>query len=491
MSPNVDTPFRICVLGDFSGRENRQVCISSDEVARLQSVQIDRDNFESVMQRCGIRLERLLLPSEGESVSLTVESMEHFEPDYLFQGLDVFAKLRELRDRLLDDSTFASAAEEIQSWANVTIDEPNTPSQAEPQTRASESLDVADQGGDFLDQVLDASASQQHDATAEWKRMIQEIAAPYSVAGSDPRQKELLACVDSAIQATMTSLLHQHFYRALESAWRSLHMLVHQLETSPELQVHLVDVSRNELQQDLFSTDQLAETGLYRLLVENTVQTPGADPWTLLVGNFEFGATDDEAALLGRIAKISAAAGATLLTAASNSQTWEPAKVENPDLNALPIAQNETWVSLRKLPETACLGLIWPRYLVRLPYGPETKPVEEFPYQEMEVPESERLLWGNPAFLCATLLGDLFAHSGWDMDIGAPNRLSGLPLWVYSLDGETVIHPCGQCLLTDRLSEALMSQGLITVRSIRDEDSIQLGPLVSFHGTRLLGRWDA
>ncbi len=47
--PDSETPFRIAVLGDFSGRENRGVLD-----ARLQGrkpVVVDRDNFDNVMAR--------------------------------------------------------------------------------------------------------------------------------------------------------------------------------------------------------------------------------------------------------------------------------------------------------------------------------------------------------------------------------------------------------------------------------------------------------
>ena len=59
------------------------------------------------------------------------------------------------------------------------------------------------------------------------------------------------------------------------------------------------------------------------------------------------------------------------------------------------------------------LGLVWPRFLLRLPYGKGTDPISAFDYEEMPPdPQHDGYLWGNPALLCACMLGQAFGQTG-------------------------------------------------------------------------------
>ena len=50
------------------------------------------------------------------------------------------------------------------------------------------------------------------------------------------------------------------------------------------------------------------------------------------------------------------------------------------------------------------LGLALPRFLLRLPYGKDSSPVEEFDFEEMPVgSDHDGNLWGNPAIACVVI----------------------------------------------------------------------------------------
>ena len=54
--------------------------------------------------------------------------------------------------------------------------------------------------------------------------------------------------------------------------------LVRNIETGSQLKLFLIDISKQELAKDLLASDDLISTGIYKLLVEKTVDTPGAGP---------------------------------------------------------------------------------------------------------------------------------------------------------------------------------------------------------------------
>ncbi len=92
----------------------------------------------------------------------------------------------------------------------------------------------------------------------------------------------------------MRAVLHNPDFQALEAVWRATFLLVRQLETGSQLKLYLVDISKQELAADLSSAADLRQSGLYRLLVEQSVETPGAEPWSIIVGNYSFGAGSDD-----------------------------------------------------------------------------------------------------------------------------------------------------------------------------------------------------
>src|SRR5260370_36828504 len=64
------------------------------------------------------------------------------------------------------------------------------------------------------------------------------------------------------------------------------------------------------------------------------------------------------------------------------------------------------WDELRSIPEASYLGLALPRFLLRLPYGAQSSPIDAFPFEEMPpaAPVHSHFLWGNPALACLALL---------------------------------------------------------------------------------------
>jgi len=277
----------------------------------------------------------------------------------------------------------------------------------------------------------------------------------------------------------MRAVLHLPPFQALEAAWRSVWFLISRLESDAQLRLELIDVSKDELLADLLSSSELPLTGAYRLLVEQTVETPGAEPWAAIVGNYTFDSTSADAELLNRLARIAAAAGAPFLAAASPSLLGCKSLAATPDPRDWKLTEDtETvlaWRALRELPEASYLGLALPRFLLRLPYGQQTHAVEGFNFEEMSSPpEHDRYLWGNPAFACALLLAEAFSAEGWSMRPGIYRDIGGLPLHTYSEGGETRAKPCAEALLTERAIEAILDKGIMPLVSLKGQDSVRL-----------------
>jgi type VI secretion system protein ImpC len=435
---------------------------------------VDRDSLDEVMAKLGVEI-RLPLGKAGPPLALRFRELEDFHPDRILERVDLLGRLGEARRQPSDPGASAAAA---------------------PSPTTADLV-----SGDLLDQVLEtteapSSATGPSPDASAWGAFLREIVRPHLVSRDDPRQAEMIAAVDEAAAVLLRAILHHPDFQALESAWRAVWFLVSRLETGEQMQLSLIDVSRDELAADLASGESLRATGTYRLLVEETVETPGAEPWAVLAGNYTFGPGRADAEMLGCLARIARRAGAPFLAAAHPRLLGCASLAETPDPEDWRLraeaGDRKAWQSLRALPEAVSIGLALPRFLLRLPYGPETDPAERLDFDEMPgEPVHEHYLWGNPAVACACLLGQGFGRSGWGMRPGTAQEIGGLPIHVYRSGGEPKATPCAEVVLTQRVAEAILDRGVMPLLSFKGRDTVRPARFQSLADppARLAGRW--
>ena len=490
--PFSETPFRIAILGDFSGRANRGI-FEANTIAQRRAVLVDRDNFDQVLARTGAELQ---LAIGDDALRLHFSELEDFHPDRIYQDLEAFEKLRDLRGRLQDPSTFQQAAAEL-GLRSGSVSELRSAGRS-PAALAPNATRLA--AGSLLDEMIEQTESRlaedrykrKHDEVREF---AQRVAADHVVSTPDARQPEVLRVIDRGIGGLMRAVLHNRDFQALEAIWRATFLLVRQLDTGSQLKLYVIDISKDELAADLKSAADLRDTGMYRLLVEQSVETPGAEPWAIIVGNYALGSEGDDVAVLSRMAQIAHRAHAPFVAEASplllgcDSLTSTPHPRDWKSSN--PLAGD--WAALRRQPEADSVGLALPRFLLRLPYGKKTVPLESFDFDEFpQVPKHEDYLWGNSGFAVALLLAQSFSEAGWDMKPGSVAEIDRLPLHVYEKNGQSESQPCAELLLTEDAAERILDEGLIPLVSFKDRDSVRVMRFQSIAEPlrSLAGPWD-
>jgi type VI secretion system protein ImpC len=461
---------------------------------------IDRDNFDSVLARIAPRLELAPGGEDAFRISLKFGDLDDFHPDRLFEQVQMFQKLRETRQKLNDPTTFAKTASEL---GLVAKQPPAQIAPPPPAHRVSGEDIERVVSGRLLDEMVEQTERRTAEEVPskpadEWTTLLNKIVAPHVVAKADPRQAELVGLIDKATSAQMAALLHAPDFQALEAAWRAVFFLVRNIETDSQLKLFLIDVSKQELAQDLLASSDLSSTGIYKLLVEKTVGTPGAEPWAVMAGNFNFGPTLEDAELLARMAKVAAGAGAPFIAGASPRLLGCDSVLDLPDPRQWKIQMSgetaASWQSLRSSPEARFVGLGLPRFLLRLPYGKDTAAAELFQFEEMPDPAAhENYLWCNSAFACALLLAQSFAEQGWELRPGSILEISGLPVYTHTVEGELRNLPCAEVLLTQTAAEKMMEKGFMPLASLKDQPTVRL---VRFQAiadplSSLAGRWNS
>lgn len=467
--------FRIALMGDFSARANSGKLETGAALGDRKPLKVDCDNVDGVVKRLGIRL-RLPLGAEGAAVELAVNSMDDLHPDQLYSNLSIFSELSGLRQRLKTPSTFAKAAKEVQSWAGVRLPRP-------PRTRPrGGAIPASGKLSDFARLIGAPTVSPK--TASPLDELLKRAVGPHVVKAKDPRQDQLVAAVDSALATTMRLVLHHPDFQCVEALWRSVDLLVRRLETDEHLQVVLYDVTAEELAADLSQADSLEESGLYKLLIEQPAQDAAQGPLAVVIGNYLFEETPPHAELLGRIARIVAQSQSAFIAGVGTSCL--DTKVA--DLHPL---VREAWNALAQMPEAAYLGLTAPRFMLRMPYGKKTDPIESFDFDEFTAQAGlSGMLWGNAAVIGGLLLGATFSKQGAKMQPGSVLTLGDMPFYYYTdSDGDQTALPCTERLLSSRMAELVSQHRFMPLLSMKGRPEVRLAGFGSLAGSVLAGPW--
>lgn len=476
--------FRIALIGDFSGRAMRGELVTGDDLAATKPLRVDVDNLDDLIERMGIKVR---LPIDGDQgdgnqgmVEIEIESIDDFHPDELYDKLEIFEELASLRGRLNNDRTFAAAAKEVRSWAE---DLKPTKRRKKRPSRGT-TVPVGGRLSDFA--RLTGHAVVADTATPDVEDLIKRIVGPFIASETDPDRDRLIAAVDRSLSAAMRAVLHQGDFQSMESIWRGVDLLVRSLETGSALQVVLYDLSAEEIASDLSGTDDLESTGLYKLLVEQPAMDAAQGPLAAILGYYVFDETPPHAELLGRIAKIAAAANAPFVSSISKN-CLDKKKNDTPHPLVL-----EAWANLKELPESKYLALTVPQFLLRLPYGKKSDPISSFVLEEF-TPQTgvSGMLWGNGVLLVGLMLGQTYAKQGLKkMQIGSIMSFGDMPFH-YCVDahGDQIALPCTDRLLSQRMAETVIDSGYIPVLSIQGQPVVRLGSTRSVAGVELAGVW--
>ena len=466
------TAFRLALLGDFSGRASKGIIETGDTLAARKPLKVDVDSLDDVLARLA-PLIVIPLGDEG-SVEVAIASMDDFHPDQIAEALPLFEELLALRRNLQSRAGFDRAAKEVLSWAGA---EPL----AAPETRRARGGAVA------TDRKLSDFArltGRPAIAEASTDDLVRRLIGPYIVPSKDSRQEALVARVDAALSDAMRRVLHHPEFQAAEALWRGVEMLVRGLETGARLQIVLYDISAEELAADLAASDALEDSALYSLLIEQPAADVGAGPLSFLSGFYGFELSPPHADLLGRMAQLAAAAGAPFVAGIG------PDALRTPRHEWHPLVQS-AWTALQQSPAAAYLGLASPRFLLRMPYGKKTDPIDAFAFEEFTRQGGlSGMLWGSPAILVAQLAGMSWLQGGKSMKLGSASVVGDLPVYVYhDADGDQVALPCTERLFTERQAAQIASTGVIPVVSLRGRPEVRVAGFASLAGATLAGRW--
>ena len=293
--------------------------------------------------------------------------------------------------------------------------------------------------------------------------------------------KTRIAQIDELIQLQLDEVLHEPAFQALEASWRGLHYLVDKSETGTHLKIRLLNASKADIVKDIESAVEFDQSALFKQIYEEEYGTYGGNPFSVLIGDYDFGRDPEDIATLTGISGVAAAAHAPFIAAASPELfDWSSFTEMNTPRDLAKIfetAELIKWRSFREGEDSRYVTLTLPRVMMRYPYGPKTKPVDGLNYTEQlsgKVSEHENYLWGNPAYALGARITDAFSKYRWCAAIrGAEGGglVADLPIYTFKTDNGDITFKCPtEVSITDRREKELNDLGFLALCHCKGTD---------------------
>lgn len=357
---------------------------------------------------------------------------------------------------------------------------------ADPSARPKETLV---ESRTLLDTAIAATKQTEPDRTEELLRTLTQTALEGTVSFDRNLTVTLtraMAEIDAKISRQLAAIMHQPAFLQLEGSWRGLKYLVHNTETSTNLKIRVLNVSKRELARDLAKATEFDQSQIFKSIYENEFGTPGGEPYAAMIGDYEFTNHFEDIEMLQSLSGVAAAAFAPFIAAASPKlfgfgdfrDLARPRDLEK----IFDTVEYAKWRSYRDSPDSRFVTLTMPRVLARLPYGRETRSVDAFDFEEApgaaqgerNALDHDQYCWSNAAYVLGSRLTEAFSKTNWATAIrGAENggKVESLPMHVFqSDDGDLDLKCPTEVGITDRRDAELGKLGFLPLCHYKNTD---------------------
>lgn len=295
-----------------------------------------------------------------------------------------------------------------------------------------------------------------------------------------------MTAIDAAMSTQLAAIMHDDAFQKLEGSWRGLHHLVMSSETGSTLKIRVMNIGKRELFKDLDKAVEFDQSQTFKKIYEAEFGSPGGEPYGALIGDYEFTNHPEDIDTLSKMSQVAAAGFAPFLSAAdpkligmdSYSELSKPRDLEKIFLDE----SYAKWRSFRDSEDSRFAVLTMPRSLSRLPYGKNTKVVEEFDYEEVELDEKGNskpvdhgnYAWMNSSYVLGAQMTSAYSKFGWCTAIrGAENggKVEGLPAHIFTADdGDQAMKCPTEIAITDRREAELSKLGFLPLCHYKNTD---------------------
>jgi len=288
-----------------------------------------------------------------------------------------------------------------------------------------------------------------------------------------------IAQIDHLISIQLNEIMHNAAFQKLEGSWRGLKYLMDHSETGTGLKIRVLNATKKELLRDIEKAPEFDQSNLFKKVYEEEYGVFGGSPFGALIGDYEFGKHPEDMALLEGISHIAAQAHAPFVSAAApdllNLESFTHLDRPRDLAKIFDSTEYAKWKSFRQSEDSRYVALCLPRTLGRLPYGKDTRPIDEFAYEEhVDGTDHSKYLWMNAAYSLGTRMTNSFSQYGMCVamrGVEGGGLVEGLPVHnFYTDEGDIALKCPTEVQITDRREKELADLGFVPLVHCKDTD---------------------
>jgi type VI secretion system protein ImpC len=360
---------------------------------------------------------------------------------------------------------------------------------ADSEKKAEGGAEATTQEGSLLEAAISATKQTERSRAEELIRTLAAEAMKGTVTWSKNLNVTInnaISKIDALMSKQLAAVMHTTEFQKLEGSWRGLNHLVMNSETGTSLKIKVLNVSKKDLHKDISKAAEFDQSTIFKKMYENEFGSPGGEPYGALIGDYEFSNHPDDLDLLTGMSNVAAAAFCPFVTAPGPSlfglQSWGELSKPRDLAKIFDSVEYAKWRSFRDSEDSRFVAMVMPRVLSRLPYGKNTKPIDEFAFEEVEVDKrgvakatkTEEYCWMSAAWSMGTTLTKAFSQYGWCTAIrGADSggKVEGLPTHTFLSDDGDVDMKCpSEVGITDRREKELSDLGFLPLCHYKNTD---------------------
>src|ERR1700680_773535 len=288
-----------------------------------------------------------------------------------------------------------------------------------------------------------------------------------------------IAQIDHLLSIQLNEIIHHAAFQKLEGSWRGLKHLMDNSETGVGLKIKVLNVSKKELLRDIEKAPEFDQSALFKKGDEEASGCFGGAPCGALIGDYEFGKHPEDMALLDGISHVAAQAHAPFVSAAApdlmNLESFAQLDAPRDLAKIFDSTEYAKWKSFRQGEDSRYVALCLPRTLSRIPYGKDTKPIDEFAYEEhVDGTDHSKYLWMNAAYSLGTRMTNSFSMYGMCVAMRGVEQgglVEGLPGHnFYTDEGDLALKCPTEVPITDRREKELADLGFVPLVHCKGTD---------------------
>ncbi len=357
---------------------------------------------------------------------------------------------------------------------------------AEPIVASPSATTVSTQEKGLLDQIVEQGRfGTESSARERGKDLVKEFVAQV-LDGSMTIAKDAdmminarIAQIDHLLSLQLNEILHHPGFQKLEGSWRGLKYLMDNSETGTGLKIRVLNATKKDLLRDIEKAPEFDQSALFKKIYEEEYGVFGGAPFGALIGDYEFGKHPEDMALLEGVSHIAAQAHAPFVSAAApelmNLESYTQLDAPRDLAKIFDSTEYAKWKSFRQSEDSRYVALCLPRTLSRLPYGKDSKPVDDFSYEEhVDGTDHSKYLWMNAAYSLGARMTNSFSTYGMCVamrGVEGGGLVEGLPVHnFYTDEGDLALKCPTEMPITDRREKELADLGFVPLVHCKGTD---------------------